>query len=560
MTSSTVPPIASAKPKNRINPWLVIAFIAIPVFVGSLDLTVVSAFLPELILELELPLQDNLDEASWIVSGYLLAYTVSLTFTGRLSDIVGRRAVYVACLLLFIAGSVWVALAEGTPSNWIERLLRRFGQRPDPAIVDLISVIVGRVIQAIGAGALVPVSMALVGDMFPPERRAQPLGLIGALDTLGWVLGHLYGGLLLQLPVPIAFARTIGETVTPIANNPGFATLPWQGLFWINVPLSLLALGMLLWGLRDVPQARSGGRFDYIGTALIVGALILLNLSLGGNIETSTASSFEDMGTLPAFALQGTIGAVVLLVLFVIWELRHKDPLMNIQMFTQRNFAAGSLSNLFVGFCLMIGLVAVPILINVRQESVSDLRAAALEVGLLLSTLTVPMAIATIPGGWISSRFGYRATTIGGLLISAVGFAIVWQTWELNISTFNISWQMAIVGIGLGLTFAPITAAVINDANDRDRGMASALVLILRLVGMTLSVSILTSYSLSEVNRLAALVLGDSASADPFLYAQTYAEIAVQVLAQLGLIGTVVALVGCIPAAFMRGGGAATHG
>src|SRR3990172_9535575 len=133
------------------NPWVVLAFISIPVFVGSLDLTVVSAFLPELIKDLQLPFQTSLDDAAWIVSGYLLAYTVSLTFMGRVSDLVGRRKVYIMCLSLFMLGS------------------------------------------------LMPVTLALVGDMFPPDKRAKPLGLVGAVDTMGWVLGHLYGGILVQI-------------------------------------------------------------------------------------------------------------------------------------------------------------------------------------------------------------------------------------------------------------------------------------------------------------------------------------------------------------------------
>ena len=539
-----------------VNPWLVIAFIAIPVFVGSLDLTVVSAFLPELIIELQLPLQTNLDDASWVVSAYLLAYTVSLTFTGRLSDLIGRRAVYIACLLIFIVGSVLVATAQGAPADFIYRMLRRMGQRPDPAIVDLIAVIAGRVVQALGAGALVPVSMALVGDMFPPERRAQPLGLIGALDTLGWVLGHLYGGLFLQMPVPIDFARAIGQTAQPIANNPQMATLPWQGLFWMNVPLTLLALGMVLWGLRKVPMQKSGGSFDYLGTALIVGALTTLNLALGANIDTSGATDFDSMSSLPEYAVPGVILALVLFVLFFVVEARVKDPLINLDLWRRRNFTAGSLTNLFVGFCLMIGLVAVPILVNVRQTDIDDLRQAALAVGLLLSALTVPMAIATIPGGWLAQRFGYRNVTMGGLIMSTIGFVFIWQTWELGISNFNISWQMAVVGVGIGLTFAPISASVINAADSRDRGIASALVLVLRLVGMTISVSALTTYSIREVNRLAELALGaNAATADPFLYAEVYANIAVDVLAKLGLIGAIASLLALIPAFMLVGGG-----
>ncbi|MEM6281024.1 MAG: MFS transporter [Chloroflexota bacterium] len=543
----------NATRQQTVNPWLVIGFIAIPVFIGSLDLTVVSAFLPELILELELPLQTYLDDTSWVLSGYLLAYTISLTFTGRLSDLIGRRAVYIGCLLVFIVGSILVATAQGAPSDFLNRTLRRFGQRPDPAVIDLVAVIIGRVVQALGAGGLVPVSLALVSDMFPPEKRAQPLGLIGALDTLGWVLGHLYGGLFLQIPIPLEWARAMGQNVSALPNNPEMALLPWQGLFWMNVPLTLIALAMVLYGLRNVEMKRSGGRFDYVGTALLVGALTALNVGLGANIDVGGTASFERMNTLPNNWQFYVSGAVFAFVMFIFVEMRVKDPLISPGLFRRRAFNAGAATNVFVGFCLMVGLVAVPILVNVQQESPDDIRQAALEVGLLLSALTVPMALATVPGGWLADRIGYRNTTLLGLSMAAVGFLFIWQTWEIGISNTYIIIHEAIVGIGLGLTFAPISASVINAADDRDRGIASALVLVLRLVGMTVSVSALTTYSLGEVNRIADATLGPEAAADIFAYAATYAEIAVTVLAQLGLIGAVVALVALVPAAFLQG-------
>jgi MFS family permease len=543
-----------ATPQRDFNPWLVIAFIAIPVFVGSLDLTVVSAFLPELILELELPLQTYTDDTSWVLGGYLLAYTVSLTFTGRLSDLIGRRAVYIGCLIVFIIGSVLVAVAQGAPSDFLNNMLRRYaGIRPDPAVIDLVAVVIARVVQALGAGGLVPVSLALVSDMFPPERRAQPLGLIGALDTLGWVLGHLYGGLVLQIPVPTAFARLVGHTVVPLADNPGMAQMPWQFLFWMNVPLTLIALVAVLYGLRNVEMQRSGGRFDYPGTALLVGGLIALNVGLGANIDVAGTSTFEDINRLPANWYYWVTAAAVALALFVVVETRVKDPLITPKLFRQRGFNAGSLTNVFVGFCLTIGLVAVPILVNIRQESPDDIRQAALQAGVLLSALTVPMAIATVPGGWLSDRFGYRVTTFAGLITAAVGFVLIWQTWQLGISNQWIALHEAVVGIGLGITFAPISASVINAADDRDRGIASALVLVLRLVGMTLAVTVLSTYALAEVNRRAEVILGPEAAADIYAYAQTYAEITVGVLAQLGLIGAGVALVGLIPAGFLSG-------
>lgn len=512
---------------TRFNPWLALVVMCVPVFIGALDLTVVSAFLPELIVQLELPLQTALDDAAWILSGYLLAYTVSMTFMGRVSDLFGRRTVYVICLMIFLIGSVWVAVAHEWPTQFAYSIYRRLGERPDIAIVNLQMIILGRVIQALGAGALVPVSLALVGDLFPPAKRARPLGLVAAVDTLGWVLGHLYGGFMVQF-------------------------MEWQGIFWLNVPVTLVAIVLVIWALRGAPQQRVQGRFDFVGAVLIVGALIALNLGLGGNVDAATtAGSFEDLSPLPPYFGPMMVLFVILLAGFVFVERRVHDPLVNLQMFRRRNLSAGAVVNLFVGFCLVIGLVSVPILVNVRQEDASTLTQAALQVGLLLSTLTIPMALAAVPGGWLSDRIGYRNTTVLGLVLAIVGFLAMWQTWRIDLPDAVIAVEMAIVGVGLGLTFAPIGAAVINAAKEGERGVASALVIILRLIGMTVSVSTLTTLSLHRVNTLAAAALGGEAF-DPMLAMETYANITVQVLAELGLVGAVMCAVACLPALLLR--------
>jgi MFS family permease len=224
------------------SPWLILAIVSLPVFIGALDLTIVSAVLPEVIIDLQVPIESGLDDVAWMVSGYLLAYTISMTFMGRVSDLIGRRWVYLICLVIFMLGSIWVAVADAWPADMLYSLARRMGQRPDPSQVALISLVIGRVVQAFGGGALVPISMALVGDLFPPHRRAQPLGVIGAIDTAGWVVGHLYGGIMVQF-------------------------VDWRTLFWLNIPIGLLAFGLTWWVLRDVHQPRASGGFDLPGAA-----------------------------------------------------------------------------------------------------------------------------------------------------------------------------------------------------------------------------------------------------------------------------------------------------
>ncbi len=521
MSAPTVP----TAPKTRINPWVVMAFIALPVFIGSLDLTVVSAFLPELVVQLQLPFERALDDAAWIVTGYLLAYTISMTFMGRVSDLIGRRAVYVVCLLIFMVGSLLVATAHLGPTDLLYSIYRRLGQRPDMAYVNLQVIILARVVQAIGAGALVPVSLALVADLFPANRRAAALGLVGALDTLGWVLGHLYGGILVQV-------------------------MPWQGLFWINIPLTLLALVGVLYALRHVPQIRVKGRFDFLGTALIVGALMCLNLGLGANIEMGSVSKVEDLSPLPTYAAPMLLAGAVMFILFIVTELRVRDPLINLRMFRKRNISAAAIVNVLVGYCLFIGLVSVPLFVNIRQHSTADLQKAALEVGILLSTLTIPMALAALPGGWLSQRIGVRTTLLIGLGMAVFGFFLKWRTWSQDISNEFLGIQMAIIGVGIGLTFSPVSAAIINSADDEERGVASALVIILRLMGMTVSVSTLSTFGLYRVNSIVAAAQ-QSATFDANSMINIYTQATLTVLEEMGLIGLILSGLAIIPTLFI---------
>lgn len=533
------------KVTRNVNPWLVLGLICLPVFIGSLDLTIVSAFLPEILVKLGLPLQSSLDEASWVVSGYLLAYAISMMFMGRVSDLIGRRKVYVACLLIFVVGSVLVATAHTWPTDGLYLIARRLGYRPDRAEITLLAIIIGRIVQALGAGALVPVSLALVSDLFPPERRAQPLGVVGAVDTLGWVLGHLYGGILVN------FFATHQDTFTNLLGGLGWPPPDWRTLFWINVPLTLIGLAFTLYALRNVPEKRAKGRFDIIGTLLIAASLIALVIGLGGNVDVSLSpTNLQEVSNLPPLNGTALVIAGVALLGFILVESRLRDPLIQLKLFRRRNLAAGSIINLFIGFCLMIGLVTVPILVNVRVQDTNQLSDAALQTGILLSALTVPMALAAIPGGWLSDRIGVQKTTIIGLVLAVIGFGLIWQTWTLDMPDWLVATEMVFVGVGIGLTFSPISAAVINSADEDNRGVASALVIILRLIGMTVAVASLTNFALHRINQLASVELGGTldSAAQTMDFISAYAGIAVRVLGELGLIGAVLCVLALIPA------------
>ncbi|MBW4437650.1 MAG: MFS transporter [Pleurocapsa minor GSE-CHR-MK-17-07R] len=535
--------------RARPNPWLILLLVAIPVFIGSLDLTIVSAFLPEIIVQLELPIQNVIDDAAWVVTGYLLAYTVSMTFMGRLSDIIGRRRTYFACLVIFLIGSFIVAevdpQARSGIAGWLYNAAFRItGERPDAGGIALITIIIGRIVQALGAGALVPVSLALVGDMFPREKRAQPLGIIGAIDTLGWVLGHLYGGIM----VNFFAANALGFENLFASLGLNWDVPDWRWLFWINIPVTLIAIVVTAFALRGVKHERSKARFDLLGALLIAGSITCLVLGLGANIEiSSSASSFTDLGGLPPYAAPLLAAAAVMFAAFVFVELRHPYPLFDLRRIVRGSTGRGSLVNLLVGFCLMIGLVSVPILVNIRVADATNLSAAALQVGILLSAFTVPMALAAIPGGWLAARVGYGRAASIGLGLALIGFLLIWRTWTLDMSDALVAVQMAIVGIGIGLTFSPISAAVINDAEDDRLGASSALVIIMRLLGMTISISLLTALASQRLGILAAAELGAEV-VDPFAAIDVYSRLTVQVLGEINLVGAIICIVALIPA------------
>lgn len=543
---------------RKPNPWLVLFLVSIPVFIGSLDLTIVSAFLPEIIINFELPIQTVIDDAAWVITAYLLAYTVSMTFMGRVSDLIGRRRTYIACLIIFALGSFIVAevdpRARTGVAQWIYNLMFRLeGSRPEPGQVALITIIIGRIVQALGAGAIVPISLALVGDLFPSERRGRPLGLIGAIDTLGWVLGHLYGGIMVQWFSQnsegfVSFFRSLGLD---------WPAPDWRALFWINIPITIVALVVTAWVLRNVKQERAKGRFDFLGAILITGTLICLVLGLGANIEiASSTSTFSELGGLPPNAVPLLILSAVFFIAFLFVESRVSNPLFDLRIFKRRNLSMGSLINLFIGFCLMIGLVSVPILINIRLEDSTMISEAALQVGVLLSALTIPMALAAMPGGWLSERIGYAKTTAIGLGIALIGFAAIGFTWNASIGYELVALEMVLVGIGLGLTFSPISGAVIDAADHDKLGAASALVIIMRLLGMTISVSLLTALASQRLSYLAFQALG-AQSGDPFAAYDVYLRLTIQVLSEMGIAGALICGVALIPALMMRGRGKA---
>lgn len=457
---------------KKTSPRLILFTLAFGVFVAADDLTVVSTMLRQIVFDLEIPLPDGLDQAAWVVNAYLIAYVVVMPFVGRLGDVIGRKTIYITSLLLFLFGSIWVVLPfNSLTDQFFEPNLRFF--------------LIGRVITAIGGGAMVPVSMAIIADIYPPKRRASALGILGAIDTAGWVWGPLYGALLVRY-------------------------LTWEWQFYLNIPLTLFGIALAFYAMRDLPEPRLKTRIDWVGAALLTISLLTLNIALLNSGDISAAGGFADfnvaekVSTLPLY-----LTALVTFIAFVFWERRivsqqstvnsEQSPLIDLSLFRRGNFSAAVLINFIVGGILIIAMVNVPLVINVLEIDVGQ---AAILSGLLLSAMTGAMAITAFIGGKWTERSGYRTPVAVGLLGCVVGFGMMGLLWMSSTPYAQMGWQLAILGIGFGLVTAPIGTAVINAAPATERGIASSLVIVMRLMGMSVGLSALTAWGLHRFGIL----------------------------------------------------------
>ena len=286
---------------------VVLTIICLGVFSTALDQTVVIVALPTLMVELEVPLTD-LDTATWIITGYLVSYTVAMPLAGRLSDVYGRVRMFQAALLVFAIGSAFVALAPNF--QWI---------------------VAARVIQAVGGGATVPIGLAMAVAAVAPHNRGLTLGLVAASAEAGSVLGPLYGG---------AIIEWVG----------------WRWIFWLDVPQSLLLIVLL----AILPnRANRAAKMDYVGALTLGAALTVLTIALSQR-EIFSAESIIPY-TMVALGI-GLIGLVIVV------ERRTVQPLFASFLYSSRAFVSANMTQFFVGVALIISLVAVPLMANTVME------------------------------------------------------------------------------------------------------------------------------------------------------------------------------------------------
>jgi MFS family permease len=507
--------------------WFTFFLICVPILIGSIDLTAIVVVLPQATLDL-LGAEGlgRADQALWVVTAYLLAYTISLALVGRLSDSLPRKTVFLACSIIFIIGAAWSAWAVDFPL----RLLQALPIWPEPTMLPLISLIIGRVIQAAGAGALVSVGMALVGDIFPEDRRAEPISLIGAIDSIGWVIGNLYAGVLLQV-------------------------LPsWRWLFAINGVVAAVALVLTYFALRGVEAGRGGQRYDWRGAAVFACALVALTIGV------------EFMNAHPQTGALLLGLSLLLLIGFVLLQRASANALISMAFVGQKGNRAALLVNLIVGFALILIVAGVPLVINLRAIFLrgEGLLTGALHAGITLCAMTIPLVAGVLIGERYYHKAGAAILVTLGLLLAAIGFLLT-TSWTYMLDTLPLAAPLTLVGAGLGLAMGPLSLVVVESARAAERGLASSLVLVMRLLGMTIGTPLAASLTLNLANQWASEQANRlSQTFAPVARPMIVPPMAVDALARVLLSGAILCAVGAVvfylPAALKAGGKAWRYG
>ena len=475
----------------RIPPYVALLPVFAGVFVAADDQTVVVTVLPQIMVDMKVPVAD-LDRAAWTITGYLLGYVAAMPLVGRLSDTWGHRRLYILSLLLFMGASVLVAVSPNLPA-----------------------LVAARIVQAVGAGAMLPISIAIMGDLFPPERRGIPMGLMGASAEAGGVIGPLWGGLIIRY-------------------------LDWPWVFWINIPLGALVLVGVLVLLK--PSPRTHARVDYAGGALMIVSLATLTLGLARVDSRDWIMALYFV----VFVLSSA--------LFILRQRTGTEPLLPASIFRVVQFRAANATHLLVGGALIIGMVTIPLMAN------TVLGLTPLDGGLLLVRMTAGIPVGAIIGGLACQRTDYRVPTIAGVALAAAGFGLM-SSWDLNVADPAMTIHLVTAGVGFGLLIAPIALAATNTVEEMHRGSAAAVITASRLVGMTAGLAALTAWGSARFDGLVAgiqlpFALPGETAAESQQRALDFGtqvnEAGLTLFSNFFLVAMVLCLIAVVPATAMR--------
>ncbi|MEV3927304.1 MDR family MFS transporter [Actinomadura coerulea] len=431
-------------PRSKRQVYIVMSGLMIGMLLAMLDNMVVGTAMPTIVGEL-----GGVAHLSWVVTAYTLATAAATPIWGKLGDMYGRKGMFMAAVVLFLAGSALAGMAH-----------------------SMTQLIAFRGVQGLGAGGLMVGAMAIIGDLVPPRERGRYQGLMAAVMPLAFIGGPLLGGLVTD-------------------------HLSWRWAFYVNLPLGALALVVTALTMHLPKRPRSTSRIDYVGAVLLTAGIVCLSLmtSWGGTEYAWASTTILGLGA----------GAAVLLVLFVLWEMRVESPILPMSLFRSRNFTLASVLGFLVGFAMFGAVTFLPQFQQLVQG------ASATNSGLLLLPLMMGMLVTTMTVGQLVTRTGrYRVYPIVGGVVMTAGMLLLSRL-TVDSTQLTTGLFMLVLGAGMGFLMQNTMLIAQNSVEMKDIGAASGAATLFRTIGGSLGVSILGAVYSSRLTGGLSDRLGEKA-------------------------------------------------
>ncbi len=406
--------------------WAVTIGVMTGMFIAALEATVVGTAMPTVISSL-----GGLNHYSWVFSAYLVTSTVTVPVWGKLSDLYGRRLLYQLGIAVFLLGTLLSGLST-----------------------TMTQLIIFRAIQGLGAGALVPLGMTIIGDIFTLEERAKMQAYFSGVWGLSSVIGPVVGGFITD-------------------------QISWRWVFFINLPVGVVAAVIIGLALKE-PKLTEKPKIDYAGAALLMIAISLLMLAL-----VEGGASISTLLTLENILLIG--GATVLLLLFFVVEKLAKDPIIPFELFQNRTVSV-SVAAGFLGGVAMFGAISfIPLFAQ------GALGLTATEAGSLLTPLMLSWVTMSVVGGRLLLKVGYRNIALIGFVVLSVGFVFL-ALFQRDTPRFWLYFDLVLIGAGLGLTMLTLLIAVQQAVERSKLGIVTSLSQFSRAIGGAFGVAIMGAF------------------------------------------------------------------
>ena len=400
---------------------LVLAGVMCCVFLAAMESTVVATAMPTVVASL-----GGIRIYSWVFSAYLLTSTVTMPIWGRFSDQLGRRRTYLAGLTLFLIGSALAGLSQS------------MGQ-----------LILFRAVQGLGAGSLITLGITIIGELYELEKRAKVQGYFSSVWGLASLIGPLLGGLMVD-------------------------RVGWRWVFYVNVPLGLLALVAIAAGLRDEARPVRKVAIDYTGMVLFTTAVTALLVAL---LEAGKGDSWFRVPGLLAAAAACT-------VLFIFVERHTPGAMVPLRLFRRPMVRAASATGFLAGMAMFGAVTFIPLFV----QAVAG--ASATEAGFVLTPFVLGWVACSILGARLVLRVGYRSVVIVGMLILLLGF-LRFSAWDASLTPLGAARDIALAGIGMGLVFVPMLIAVQSAVPRALLGAATSMTTFFRTIGGAVGVGVM---------------------------------------------------------------------